>query len=406
MIDKVNSKRPAALVVLLGVLVALVGAGTALAAKPVDTTSTIGTGTGLTVAAGPAVTITGHVETSSEVPVTGGKIQIRELMLDGLGVPCDTEGAEYVSLNGGGDPPDIYGDVNVLFDTTGLGGSVIGFQSHYIPMGSGYAQSKSECVDLLLTDHQALPQGTTTYGQGYYGQAQQGELDTCAILEAMDSDPLAEMRVNAVSGITAILSLESFSIDVTTLDSVASLCSFLVEADEVNGNSDGGFLPAGKVDGKPVSNLAAQDITLRLNLNLDGVYGAWGDEGVEFRPLEIGYYLNIDPVPDPDGVMVYPLETTDGALGTCVDGDVPDFCEAGTATLTDLSLKIIDLDAAETTIGEILAAADSLLLSGEDDISVNRVTLTRGDLTEILSLINESYDEGIPTGFVTNGDPD
>jgi len=104
--------------------------------------------------------------------------------------------------------------------------------------------------------------------------------------------------------------------------------------------------------------------------------------------------------------MVYPLETTDGALGTCVDGDVPNFCEAGTETLTDLSLKIIDLDAAETTIGEILAAADSLLLSGEDDISVNRVTLTRGDLTEILSLINESYDEGIPTGFVTNGDPD
>ena len=183
-------------------------------------------------------------------------------------------------------------------------------------------------------------------------------------------------------------------------------CSFLVEAGEVNGNSDGGFLPAGKVNDVPTSNLAAQDITLRLNLNLDGIYGTWGERDVEFRPIYSDYYLNIDPVPDPDGFMVYPLETTDGALGTCVDGDVPDFCEAGTATLTDLSLKIIDLDAAETTIGEILAAADWLLLYGEDDILVNRVTLTRGDLTEILSLINESYDEGIPTGFVTNGDPD
>ena len=55
----------------------------------------------------------------------------------------------------------------------------------------------------------------------------------------------------------------------------------------------------------------------------------------------------------------------------------------------------------------MLAAADTLLLMvGDEDVMVNRVTLTRGDLTEILSLINESYDEGITTGFVTAFDAD
>ncbi len=54
----------------------------------------------------------------------------------------------------------------------------------------------------------------------------------------------------------------------------------------------------------------------------------------------------------------------------------------------------------------MLAAADSLLLSGDEDILVNHVILTQVDMTEILSLINESYDEGIPTGFVTAFDAD
>jgi hypothetical protein len=37
---------------------------------------------------------------------------------------------------------------------------------------------------------------------------------------------------------------------------------------------------------------------------------------------------------------------------------------------------------------------------------VNGVTLTRDDMTDILGLINESYDEGVPTGFATAFDAD
>lgn len=37
---------------------------------------------------------------------------------------------------------------------------------------------------------------------------------------------------------------------------------------------------------------------------------------------------------------------------------------------------------------------------------VNGVSLTKGDLTQILGLINESFDEGAATGFVTAYDAD
>ncbi len=42
------------------------------------------------------------------------------------------------------------------------------------------------------------------------------------------------------------------------------------------------------------------------------------------------YYLNIDPVPDPDGDMVYPLDIS--ALGTCgtETATVKGLCSEGT----------------------------------------------------------------------------
>ena len=142
--------------------------------------------------------------------------------------------------------------------------------------------------------------------------------------------------------------------------------------------------------------------TLRLNLSLSPVLLL--DE--EF-PIYVGYYLNIDPVSDPDGDMVYPLNIS--ALGACgtETATVEGLCSEGTdADLTALGALVLRLDDAGTTVGDMLTAADLLLLSGDDDILVNRVTLSRGDTTEILSLINESYDEGIPTAFVTAFDAD
>ena len=97
-----NVKRIGIIFTILA-LVGLVGLGTALAAPPppkVDTTSTIlDSPSGQTAAVGTVVTITGHAETGDGDPVTGGKIQIKELMLNGLGVPCDTEDKDPGALS-------------------------------------------------------------------------------------------------------------------------------------------------------------------------------------------------------------------------------------------------------------------------------------------------------------------
>ncbi len=129
----------------------------------------------------------------------------------------------------------------------------------------------------------------------------------------------------------------------------------------------------------------------------------------------MGYYLNIDPVPDPDGVMVYPLDNTfgDEALGTCgIGGLTVGLClDGGGAELTDLGYLVQLLDRAGTTVGDMLDAADDLLLQGATatttiDVGPGDVELTQLDVTNILSLINKSYDEGIPTGVVTAWDYD
>jgi hypothetical protein len=81
-------------------------------------------------------------------------------------------------------------------------------------------------------------------------------------------------------------------------------------------------------------------------------------------------------------------------------------CDAGTVTLTSLGSKVTDLDAAGTTVQDILDAAYTLLASGDTTVLVNGVVLTKGDMTQILGLINESFDEGVATGFVTAFDAD
>ncbi|MCH7543381.1 MAG: hypothetical protein IIB65_07065 [Proteobacteria bacterium] len=185
------------------------------------------------------------------------------------------------------------------------------------------------------------------------------------------------------------------------------------EVGNVGGNNDDGFLPAGNpsVNG-PGLNLAAQKITLLLNLNLDAILT--GDD----IPIEDGYFLNIDPVADFVGGVFDrfydPILTVENnELGTCVDTTPADDVCDGSPTLTPLGMVVTALDettlgseAEGTTVAEILAAADDLIHTGDDDIEVNGVTVTRGDMTAILGLINESYDEGTPTGFVTAFDAD
>jgi hypothetical protein len=115
---------------------------------------------------------------------------------------------------------------------------------------------------------------------------------------------------------------------------------------------------------------------------------------------------------DPIWGDVYPLENTfgDEALGACGTGITEGLCAAGAdAELTALGVLVQQLDDAGTTVGDMLAAADTLLLRAEDAeiaVSDSAVILSRIDVTNILSLINKSYDEGVPTGVVTAWDYD
>ena len=113
--------------------------------------------------------------------------------------------------------------------------------------------------------------------------------------------------------------------------------------------------------------------------------------------------------------MVYPLANTfgDEALGTCgIGGLTVGLCaDGGGAELTDLGALVQRLDRAGTTVGDMLLAADDLLMAGATvtttiDVGPADVELTQLDVTKILSLINKSYDEGVPTGLVTAWDYD
>jgi hypothetical protein len=111
---------------------------------------------------GDTVAITGSVAvTGTQHPAPdplGGKIQIQECMSGGVGVPaanCSPNGTgTWTTLNGSGEDLDQPGEnsTTVNFDTTGLGGSIIGFRSHYVPGGGAHvpAESTSPAVDLVI----------------------------------------------------------------------------------------------------------------------------------------------------------------------------------------------------------------------------------------------------------------
>ena len=308
-----------------------------------------------------------------------------------------------------------------------LSGRPYTLEVHFV--GTSEGKNDWALVDnVRITMRHVLPPGTVSWSQGGFHNV--SEALACEVLLELDRDPLAGMNVDGITGITEILASLSVDVDLSAegLDSIStsrevnSLCLFLV-GDE--GGSDAcTFLPAGKLlnengQCKPKSNLASQDITLRLNLNLASVYGAWGDEGVEFRPIELDYYLNIDPVPHPDGYMVYPLDNTfgDEALGTCGIGGLElGLCaDGGGAEMTNLGMVVQELDRRGTTVGDMLDAADTLLLAGATVTTmhtINGVELTQLQVTDILSMINKSYkydlslNKGVPTGVVTAWDYD
>jgi hypothetical protein len=119
-------------------------------APPIDTTSTISFSPSSPVTAGTSVTITGKVVVAgTTTPVTAGTLQIQEYELNSVGVAYPTAGADNVTIASG--TPNAQGEFSFSFSTTGLGGSTIGFRSHYVPVGgTRYQQSSSGCSNLVI----------------------------------------------------------------------------------------------------------------------------------------------------------------------------------------------------------------------------------------------------------------
>lgn len=339
--------------------------------------------------------------------ISQGKV-IFQLATDGAGTLNPVPFAAVVfwhDLNGPGQNPDAGGQTTLDVDLDGtlkfVPGTVGGFRAHYITGGGAHkvGNNFSDPVNVTAADAgDPFPDGTITYTQGFYGASPIGELVVPALI---NNQSICEDILDALTGVDTPV------FDCTTISGRADLAEFLTgELDTAEGLEDPeGFLPAGFVPGQ---NLAAQTITLLLNLNLAAVLGTG-----EF-PIYEDYAINIDPVTDvPSGITYDPVFINQGELAdTCLDGDADQICDPG-FVLSDLGLLVAALDEAVggtlaegTTVGEILDAALTLLTSGTDPQDVNGVDLTAGDLTAIIGLINESYDDGVINGFVTAFDID
>ena len=173
----------------------------------------------------------------------------------------------------------------------------------------------------------------------------------------------------------------------------------------VGPGDDLGFLPAGNPSvntGFPegVLNLAAQKITLLLNLNL---------AALDLIPIETSYFINIDIVQDivdgAPGDLVDPIFRNPDLYLICDDLNADQICD-DFPVLSDLGILAAALDDAGTTVEDVCDAALTMIINDLESIMINGVEVTRIVMPELLGLINESYDAGTPTGFITLGDVD
>ncbi|WP_432474752.1 hypothetical protein [Amphritea sp. HPY] len=336
--------------------------------------------------------------------ISEGKVTFL-LATDGSGNPVPANAVvDWVDLMPKKLAPDGSGQTSIDVDLDALGfvaGTTGGFRAHYVTGGGRdkVGTHFSDPIDITATNGNIdpLPDNAFTYSQGFYGSAPLGE---AAVSLLIDEATCADI-LDALSGV----SLPGSIYDCSDINVRHDLADFLVgEVGNVGGNKDGGFLPSGFSK----NNLAAQTITLLLNLNLDMVLT--GDA----EAIHDTYFINIDKVQDivggvPDGI-IDPVATTKPELGDCTIVNTTD-CDADRA-LNDLGERVEALDESVvgsqpdgSTVGEILDAALALLMTGTSPQNVNNVELSSGDLTGIIGLINESFDPD-PTGFVTACDYD
>jgi hypothetical protein len=326
-------------------------------------------------------------------PITTGSIQLQQLRLNGNPTACGTAGADYVNLAQGA--PNGSGQFSTLFSTFGFGGQTIGFRAHHPNSGGahGDSESKSDCYNLtIIVALDPFPDGTTSYTQGFFGASPNGEAVVAYLMDGVTCE-----------GINFILT--KAGVAGTPYDCYTRLPLLLTGTVGPGPGKDGGFLPAGF---DPGQNMAAQMITLLLNLNLSYVLS---DGAI---PMDRSFYINIDVLEDLFGnppasstppTYVDPILNIP-ELGSCSDANLDGMCDTGSIVLSGIGAKVSDLDAAGTTVEDIFLAAYSLLTSGDATTVVNGVTLSVGELTDVIGLINESYDEGAISGFVTSFDAD
>lgn len=298
---------------------------------------------------------------------------------DGVLVDSSTQASDVSGVYGQGDPGYYAFDLpaDLCWDE-------IRFIGDYSNVNDAADFLVEGIYDLVLCEtEEPETQPELSYSQGFYGNSPEGE--------AMVAGLINEDNCEEIAAILASIGKGSFECpDDGTM-------AFFLTGTVGPGKEKGaniGFLPAGTKLG---DNLATQKITVLLNMQL---------------PLGIGAsnVLNIDPV-TVLGFDLDPILTTGGYLGTCNDlFPVDGMCDAGTVVLTPLGEIVSALDLAGTTVGDALMAADAyiaaygLAIKPGDPITINGVDLTAGNLVSILGLINTSYDNGMPTGFVTLGD--
>jgi len=247
-----------------------------------------------------------------------------------------------------------------------------------------------------------LPDDTLSYSQGFYGSSPTGEDLVDQLIDESTCEAIREI-------------LNASGFDDTAIAGGVINCSVAGDRDLValfltgtvgseGGNNDDGFLPAGNPSQNgPGLNLAAQKITLLLNLNLAAL-----DE----IPILSSYFINIDLVQDivdgAPGPIVDPVFRNPDLYDFCEDtvADGEDICDAGTLVLSALGNLVQTLDGASTTVEDLCEAAVAMISEDLDSVFVNDVEVTRSEMTKLLGLTNESYDKGTPTGFITSGDVD
>lgn len=160
-------------------------AGAAAADQPVETITALSFNQNPIAAGTPAVITATVTQKQSGAPVSDGKVILRYFTLNGAYTSCATIGATATnfpsawyspnaSSAGGADVSATTGTVVGMFDTTGLAGTVVGFEAQYVGGGHGgvhFGGSRSGCSDLqIVSSWRHVQEGDgATKGQGYYG---------------------------------------------------------------------------------------------------------------------------------------------------------------------------------------------------------------------------------------------